>query len=65
MGNSVVQSANGNMSSFAHLVHSLPDYSELIIVLLILLLLLVSIDDIIDFFYVVKDIFSYKGMPFN
>jgi hypothetical protein len=47
------------------MVQSLPDYSELLIALLILVLLLLSIDEIIDFIYVVKEIFTFKGMPFD
>lgn len=61
----MVQSANGNVSAFAHLTHSLPDYSELIIALLILLLLLVSLDEVSEFFSMVRELFAYKGMPFN
>ncbi|MEZ5334601.1 MAG: hypothetical protein R2741_04880 [Methanolobus sp.] len=61
----MAHSANGHIGTFNHVVQSLPDYSELIIALLILILLLVSIDEIIDFIYVVKDIFTYRGLPFN
>ncbi len=61
----MVHSANGHVGSFAHLMQSLPDYSELLIALLILILLLLSIDEIMDFLYVVKEIFTFKGMPFD
>ncbi|WP_094226836.1 hypothetical protein [Methanolobus psychrotolerans] len=61
----MVYSSNGNVGSFAHLVQSLPDYSELLIALLILILLLVSMDAIVDFIYMVREIFTFKGMPFN
>ncbi|WP_340819186.1 hypothetical protein [Methanolobus sp. WCC4] len=61
----MVHSTNGSMSTFAHLVHSLPDYSELIIVLLILILLLMSMDEIVAFFCMVQDIFTFKCMPFE
>lgn len=63
MGLYMVHSANGNMGTFAHLMQSLPDYSELIIAFLILLLLLVSIDEIMDFLCVVKEACVFKGMP--
>jgi hypothetical protein len=46
-------------------MQSLPDYSEMLIALLILILLLLSIDEIMDFLYVVKEIFTFKGMPFD
>ncbi|WMW22104.1 hypothetical protein RE476_12135 [Methanolobus mangrovi] len=61
----MVHSANGHVGAFAHLVQSLPDYSELLIAILILVLLLLSIDEIMDFIYVVKEIFTFKGMPFD
>ncbi|MDI3486986.1 MAG: hypothetical protein PWQ51_1287 [Methanolobus sp.] len=61
----MAHSANGTMGSFAHIVQSLPDYSELIIALMILVLLLISMDEIMDFIYMVRDIFIYKSMPFS
>ncbi len=64
-GDNMAHSANGNMGFFAHMVQSLPDYSELIIVLLILILLLLSIDEIIDFLCMVRELFTFKSMPFD
>ncbi|MDG6242829.1 MAG: hypothetical protein QCH31_00345 [Methanolobus sp.] len=64
-GDLMVHSANESMGSFAHIVQSLPDYSELIIALLILLLLLISLDEITDFIYMVREIFTFRGMPFS
>nr|WP_321496505.1 hypothetical protein [uncultured Methanolobus sp.] len=61
----MAHSANGTMGSFAHVVQSLPDYSEFIIALLILILLLISMDEIMDFVYMIREIFTYKSMPFN
>jgi hypothetical protein len=61
----MAHSANENMGSFAHLVQSLPDYSELLIVMLILILLLVSMDEIVNFLYMVREIFTFKSMPFS
>ncbi|WMW24238.1 hypothetical protein RE474_09035 [Methanolobus sediminis] len=61
----MAHSANGNMGSFAHIVQSLPDYSELIIALLILILLLLSMDEIMHFVYMVRELFTYNSMPFS
>ena len=60
----MVHSANGDMGAFAHMLQSLPNYTELTIAILILMLLLVSLDEIIDFICFVKEMFTYRGMPF-
>ncbi|TQD23924.1 hypothetical protein [Methanolobus vulcani] len=61
----MAQSTHGTMGSYAHLMQSLPDYSELIIALLIIVLLLISLDEIMDFIYMVRELFTYKSMPFS
>lgn len=63
-GDIMVHSANNHPGPFAHLTQSIPDYSELIIAFLIFVLLLISIDEILDFVYIIQDVFTFKGMPF-
>ncbi len=61
----MVHATNGNVGTFAHILQSLPDYSELLIALLILILLLVSVDEIVDCIYMVREFFTFRGMPFS
>ncbi|WP_342306070.1 hypothetical protein [Methanolobus sp. ZRKC5] len=61
----MVHATNGNVGTFAHILQSLPDYSELLIALLILILLLVSVDEIVDFLYMVRELFTFRNMPFS
>ncbi|TGC10923.1 hypothetical protein [Methanolobus halotolerans] len=59
----MVHSANGSPGTFAHVVQSIPNYSEIIILMLIMLLLWMSSDDIADFVYLMRDVFLYHGGP--
>lgn len=63
MGNSMAHSANENQGTFVHVVQSIPDYSEILILALILALLWMSSDEIMDFMYLIRDAFIYRGGP--
>lgn len=60
-GKDMVHSASGSPGTFAHVVQSIPDYSEIIIVILILVLLWMSYDEIVSFMSLVRDAFIYRG----
>ncbi|MDW7731180.1 MAG: hypothetical protein SCH66_01985 [Methanolobus sp.] len=59
----MVHSANRSPGAFAHVVQSIPDYSEIIILILILALLWMSSDEIANFMGLVRDAFIYRGGP--
>lgn len=59
----MVHSANRSHGTFAHVVQSIPDYSEIIILVLILALLWMSYDEIMGFMSLVRDAFVYRGGP--
>lgn len=65
LGDIMVHVANGNVGIFAHILQSLPDYTELLIALLILILLLASTDEIVDFLYMLREIFTIRSVPFS
>ncbi|MDY0388132.1 MAG: hypothetical protein RBT65_13615 [Methanolobus sp.] len=60
----MVHVTNGNVGIFAHILQSLPDYTELLIALLVLALLLASTDEIVDFLYMVRELFTFWNVPF-
>ena len=59
----MVHSTNENHGTFAHVVQSIPDYSEIVILILFLALLWLSSDEIADFTHLVRDAFIYRGVP--
>ncbi|MBN2109763.1 MAG: hypothetical protein JW705_01555 [Methanosarcinaceae archaeon] len=63
MGTGMVHSANRSHSTFAHVVQSLPDYSEIVVLILVLALLWMSYDEIMGFMSLVRDAFIYHGFP--
>ena len=60
----MVHVTNGNLGTFAHILQSLPDYIELLIAILVLVLLLASMDEIVDFLYIVRELFTFWNAPF-
>ncbi|KXS43347.1 MAG: hypothetical protein AWU59_1161 [Methanolobus sp. T82-4] len=62
-GKGMVHETNRNSGTFAHIVQSLPDYSEIIILILVLALLWMSSDEIAHFVDIVRDAFIYRGGP--
>ena len=65
LGDIMVHATNRNLGTFAHILQSLPDYTELLIALLILVLLLASTDEIVDFLYIVRELFTFWNAPFS
>jgi hypothetical protein len=63
MGPFMAQSMNRSSGTFAHVLQSLPDYSEILVVLLILALLAMSSDEIADLIALVRESFIYPGLP--
>jgi hypothetical protein len=59
----MAQSVNKGPGSFAHALQSIPDFSEAIILLLIMALLAMSYDEIVDFFDIVRGVFTYSVSP--
>jgi hypothetical protein len=63
MGKGMVNSTNQNSGTFEHVTQLIPDYSELIVLLLIIALLWMSSDEIMNFVYIIRDAFIYRGWP--
>ena len=59
----MAQSVNRSSGAFAHVLQSIPDYSEILVVLLILALMAMSSDEIADLIALVRESFTYPGLP--
>jgi hypothetical protein len=63
MGSFMAQSVNKGSGSFAHVLQLVPDFSEIIVLLLIMALLAMSSDEVVDFFDIVRGVFTYPVSP--
>ncbi|WP_256622525.1 non-structural protein NS4A [Methanolobus chelungpuianus] len=59
----MAQSVNKGSGSFAHALQSIPDFSEILVLLLIMALLAMSSDEVVDFFDIVRGVFTYSVSP--
>ncbi|MDK2833580.1 MAG: hypothetical protein PWP63_667 [Methanolobus sp.] len=59
----MAQSVNKSSGRFVHALQSVPDFSEVLVLLLIMALLAMSSDEIVDFFDIVREVFTYSVSP--